>query len=60
MINIEERRLCTLEQDFVPVGECIVQHVHRVSNVRGKSRSECRERFDDVIDIDRVTPSCDE
>ena len=60
VVNIEKRRLRTLEQDFVPVGECIVQHVHRVGDVGGKSSGECGERFDDVIDIDRLTPSCDE
>ena len=60
VVNIEKRRLRTLEQDFVPVGECIVQHVHRVGDVGGKSIGECGERFDDVIDIDRLTPSCDE
>ena len=52
MIDVEERGLCTLEQDRRVVVERVVQHVDGVGKILRESRREVVVLRDDRIDVE--------
>ena len=57
VVEVEEGRLCTLQQHVCASGDRTVQQPDRVGDERGHARTEGAEAFDDVIHVERITTS---
>ena len=60
MIEVEERRLRTFQQQVLVGIECVVQQLHGVDHVWRETPGQCRESLDELVDIQGLAAERDD